>query len=466
MRRIADNIRLLIVMCVCVVSVAGMPSFAIKNKKAEPDIQITEPQKVVYVSKISFEDVLKKAKEHSYDLKISDYDVLIAHQGIRGAKSEYFPKLNFVAGTEYTKNYRDIRDTTVMSLGDAFINPYTRYQSMLGIMVSYNLFDFGIRGENLKMSKEEKEIKTLETEQKLQELNLTLLDTYSKILITTKQIELYKQILELEENNQQLQKRLFNVKEISKMDLNAANIKVADAKSKISELKSIRQESLSWLSFYTGEQYDAENLQVANLKKDNFDVLSFKDYSKSIVWRIHERNILKKEHELNIAKRTNLPRINVYGRYYLYGSNHNSYNEALKGIEPSNFSVGASLNAPLFDGFKNNANIKKTELELKQLYVERDKAVAQLMARLAAMRSNLIYLEEQLEEDNKAYDELSDKEKSVARLLAKKMISPIEANDTKIESLNKKIDIEKNSITHTAITKGIEILSEADVTNK
>ena len=464
MRRIADNIKLLIVLVFCAIFVAHSPAFAIKNSK--PDIQISEPQNNVYVSKINFEEVLKKAKEHSYDLRISDYNILIAHQGIRGARSEYFPKLNFIAGTEYTKNYRDIRDTTVMSLGDAFINPYTRYQSMLGIMVSYNLFDFGIRGENLKLSKEEKDLKELETEQKLQELNLTLLDTYTKILITTKQIELNREILKLEENNLELQNRLLEAKEISKTDFNDINVKVADVKSRISDLKSIRSESLNWLSFYTGEQYDADNLQVENLKKDSFDVLSFKDYSKSIIWRIHEKNILKKEHELNIAKRTNLPRINVYGRYYLYGSNHNSYNEALKGIEPSNFSVGASLNTPLFDGFKNSANVKKTELELKQLYVERDKAIAQLMTRLASMRSNLIYLEEQLEENNKAYNELKDKEKSMARLLGKKMISPIEANETKIERLNKEIEIEKNRTTHLAIVRGIEILSEADSAGK
>ena len=53
-----------------------------------------------------------------------------------------------------------------MSIGDAFINPYTRFQSLLGVTVSYNLFDFGIRGGNLKAAKEDVKLKELETKEK------------------------------------------------------------------------------------------------------------------------------------------------------------------------------------------------------------------------------------------------------------------------------------------------------------
>ena len=48
---------------------------------------------------------------HSYDLQIADFQILISKQDVRGARSEYFPKLGFNAGTEYTKNFRDTKDT-------------------------------------------------------------------------------------------------------------------------------------------------------------------------------------------------------------------------------------------------------------------------------------------------------------------------------------------------------------------
>ena len=374
-------------------------------------------------------------------------------------KSEYFPKLNFGGGLEYTKNFRDIGDSTIMSIGDAFINPYTRFQSMLGITVAYNLFDFGVRGGNLKHAKEDVELKELETKQKYQDMSLTLLDTYTKILVTSKQIEINKEILALEEKNLQMKERLFKAKEISKIELNDEKVKVKQIKNRISDLSSIRQESLNWLSFYTGENYDSAKLKTNDLKKPKFDATEVTDYTKSIVWKIHEKNIKKKELELYIVKRNNYPKINAYGRYYLYGSDYSNFGKGL-GVEPSNFSIGASLNMPVFDGFKNRANIEKTTLELKQMHLERDKAIAELATKLATMRSNLLYLEEQISENNQMQEELMSKEKSVHKLVSKRLLSPIEENDVKIEILNQKIEFDKNNITHIAIEKGMQILTE------
>lgn len=435
-----------------------VPAFAVKDVDTNT-VDLAGKKQEVYVTSISFDDVLKKAKEHSYDLQIADYNVLISKQSVRGAKSEYFPKLHLGGGIEYTKNYRDVSDTTIMSIADAFINPYTRFQSMLGITVAYNLFDFGVRGGNLKLAKEDVELKELETKRQLQEMNLTLLDTYAKILVMSKQIEINKEILTLEEKNLELKERLYKAKEISKTELNDEKVKVKQIKSKIADLKSIRQESINWLSFYTGENYDSENLKASDIKKPKFDVTEFKDYTKSIVWKIHEKNIKKKELELYVVKRNNYPKLNAYGRYYLYGSDYSNWGKSM-GIEPSNFSVGASLSMPIFDGFKNSANIEKTKLELKQMHVERDKAIAQLMTKLATMRSNLIFLDEQIYENNQVINELTEKEKSVHKLVSKKLVSPIEENDAKIELLNQEIEYEKNNIARIAITKGIQILTE------
>ena len=448
--------KLLILLIVCMFITSGVPALALDEQNS---VVLAQEKNSPLVTRINFEDVLAKAKEHAYDLKIADYEVLISKQEVRGARSEYFPKFNFNAGMEYTRNFRDIKESTVMSIGEAFINPYTRFQSILGITVVYNVFDFGVRGGNLKVAKEEVKAKELETLQKLQEMNLTLLDTYTKILVTTKQIELNKEILALQEKDLALNERLYNAKEISRTEYNDAKVAVQTTKGKIADLKNIKAESVNWLSFYTGEEYDLENLKVDDLKKSNFDVLEFQDYTKSIIWKVHETNIKKKELELKVAKRNNYPKINAYGRYYLYGADQTNYGESL-GIEPSNLTVGASLNMPLFDGFRNSALIERTALELKQLQVERDKAIAQLMARLATMRANLMYLDEQLDANEKAVAELTDKEKSMRRLASKKLVSPIEEDETRIELLNSQIEIEKNSITHTALTRGIQILTE------
>ena len=458
----ANYIKYLVISLLAGVLILSSPAHALKDKKQKTPKKAVVQEKVEQpklVGRISFEDVLKRAKEHSYDLQIADYNVLIAKQDIRGARSEYFPKLNFMAGTEYTRNFRDINDTTIMSVGDAFINPYTRFQSVMGIVLSYNLFDFGARKNKLQIAKEDTALRELEVQQELQEMSLTLLDSYTKILITTKQIEHNEEILALEEKTLEMKERLFNAKEISKTEYNDAKASVAKTKAKISDLKYIREDALNWLSFYTGDKYDANTLKIDELKKTDFDVLAFQDYTRSVIWKMHEKNIKKKELELSIAKKNYLPKVNAYGRYYMYASDHSNYGKAL-GIEPSNMTFGASLSMPVFDGFQNSALVQKTELELKQLHIERNKAIAEFMTRLASMRSNLVYLDEQVNENAKALNELSDKEKSIHRLASKKVASPLDENEAKIELLNQQIELEKNSITQIAITRGIQILTE------
>lgn len=429
-----------------------------QNKKSEIILN-RDPNKKL-ITKISFDDVLLKAKDHAYDLQIGEYNVLIAKQGIQGARSEYFPKLAAMAGMEYTKNFRDVNESTVMSIGEAFINPYTRFQSVLGVTLSYNVFDFGVRGGNMKIAKEDVVVKELENAQKLQELNLTLVDTYAKILMTQRQIKLNEEILALQKTNLGYKKRLFDAKEISKTELNDEEVKVAEVEKRLYELHQILVESVNWLQFYTGEEYDIVALKTADIPKPSFDVMAGNDYTKSVTWKFYSEQLKKKELELKVTQRMNYPKVNAYGRYYLYGSNYSNFGKALGDIEPSNFTVGANVTMMLFDGMKNRANIHKTALEYKQLQVERDKAIAQLMTRLATMRSNLMYLDKQIEDNNKIIDELADKELSVRRLVSKKLASPIEENEAKIKLLEQHIEYEKNSITELAIQRGIQILTQ------
>ena len=429
-------------------------------QKLKGTIKLNKQANKKLITKISFDDVLLKAKDHAYDLQIGEYNVLIAKQGVKGARAEYFPKLVASVGTEYTKNYRDVKETTVMSIGEAFINPYTRFQSVMGVTLSYNLFDFGVRGGNLKIAKKDVTIQELQNEQKLQELNLTLVDTYAKILMTRKQIDINREILELSKINLGYKKRLFEAKEISKTELNDEEVRVAEVEKRLHELKQMFIESVNWLQFYTGEQYDIEGLKIADIKKPDFDVMSNSDYTKSITWRVYDEQLKKKELELKVVQRMNYPKVNAYGRYYMYGSDHSSYPRSFKDIGPSNLTFGANVSMMLFDGLKNRANIHKTALEYKQLQVEREQAIAQLMTRLSIMRSNLIYLDKQIDDTNKMIDELTDKELSVKRLVAKKLATPIDENEAKIKLLEQHIELEKNSITELAIQRGIQILTQ------
>lgn len=421
------------------------------------------PEKT-YVSEISFDSVLDKAKKHSYDLKIADFDILISKTGIMNARSEYMPKLNLGLGTEYTKSLRD-DGLSVVSIGDSFINPYTRFQSIIGLTLNYNLFDFGVRRGNLDIAKQDTELKKLLEIEQIQELTLNLIDSYSKIFITRKQIQIYNEILDIQKQNLEMSNRLFAAKEISKTELNDRVVSVADTEKKIFELKKIMAESLNWLEFYTGENYDINNLNLDEMKNPKIDLDETTDYTKTITWKIYEKEIKKKELELKVAKRNYLPKVNAYGRYYIYGADETNYGDSFGDIRPSSFTVGGSVNMALFDGMKNYSNVQKASLELRQMQVKRDKAIAQWLTRLAALRGNMIYMNEQIECNEKILNELTEKDKSLNRLVSKRIISPIERNDSKIQLLEQKTNYENNRATATAIMLGIQALTTYEGTS-
>ncbi len=440
----------------------NLASFAIEESKPENPsnnvITIDENKKLV-TGKISFDEILKQAKKHSYDIQIADFEMLISKQGIREARSEYFPKITAMAGTEYTKNFKDYAVTTPMVVGEAFINPFTRFQSIFGITMSYNIFDFGVRRDNLDIKKEDTAIKELLIKYQHQDLEMTLIDTYSRLLIAKKQIVLNEQILELEKANLKMSERLFEAKELSKTELNAQRVKVEVIERKLSELRSIAVESINWIGFYTGENYSLEDIEVVEFKKPNFNPLEFSDYTKTIIWQIHEKELKKKELELQIAKKAYLPKVNAYSRYYLYGSDHSSYRDTMSDVSPSNWTVGGNVLMPVFDGFKTSANVQKASLALKEQMIKRDKAIAEFMTKLSVMRSNLFYLEEQTETSKKILTELKDKENSVQRLANKQLISPLELNMAKIELLEQQIEYEKNASTAVGTLKAIQTLT-------
>ena len=216
---------------------------------------------------ITYDEILKQAKTQSYDIQIADFDIFIAKQGVRTARSEYFPKINASIGTEYNKNFKDITSSAMSVVGDTFVNPYTRYQSLMGITLTYNVFDFGVRKSKMDIAKEDIQIKELLEKEQFQELELTIIDTYTKLYLLKKQIEINEKILELAKKNLEYKTRLYNAKEISKIDLEDQKIEVKKYEQKLLELQSLAQESLNWITFYTKQEYQLDNLIVKELKK-------------------------------------------------------------------------------------------------------------------------------------------------------------------------------------------------------
>lgn len=419
----------------------------------------TTVENKVYSQTIEFNDVITKAIEHSYDLKIADFNILSVSQDIRGARSEYFPKIYFSASTEYNKNFQDNVQTPTTYVGDTFINPYTRYQSVLGFTLAYNLFDFGVRKGNLDIAKEDTETQKLLQKQQLQELKLNIIDIYTRLCSLSKQLEYTDKIIELSKNNLEMSQRLFNAKELSKSELNEQIAEVKKYEFRLNDILASYEEYLTLLSFYTNDSYSSKDVKISEIATPSFNPFEFEDYDKTLVFDIYEKILNKKKLELKVAKRNYLPKMNLYSRYYLYGSDVRSYIDTNKDIEPSNWSIGASLNMPVFDGMKNSSIVQKARYEYEKAFVEKEKALAELKKRISTMRSNLYYVEKQIDNSEVIVSELSEKDKNTKKMLSKRLVSPIEANIATIELFKEQIELEKNKTLRIALLKGIEELT-------
>lgn len=81
-------------------------------------------------------------------------------------------------------------------------------------------------------------------------------------------------------------------------------------------------------------------------------------------------------------------------------------------------------------------------MELEQVQLERDREIANLEMKISNMRSNYMYLEEQIKENENIISGLGENQKIYERKAAK-LITHIEKNNAKIEFLNQKMEEKK-----------------------
>lgn len=103
---------------------------------------------------IDWSTTLNQIIENSYDLQLSKVDIDISKANILGARSEYFPKIYMYAYNEYNKALGEGFNQTTY-IGNEIIYGDNIYQNALALGLNYNLWDFGIRGDNLKIAKKD-----------------------------------------------------------------------------------------------------------------------------------------------------------------------------------------------------------------------------------------------------------------------------------------------------------------------
>ena len=428
-------------------------AFAVEDVKTAENV--TDKNELI------FDNVIKKSIENSYDIQMADFDILIAKYGINEAKAEYMPRIGLSVGTEYNKSFKDSQLASI-TVGDTFINPYTRYQTMGGITLNYNLFDFGVRSSMLKMAKEDVTFKTLMEKDDARKVQMTVIDLYGRLYILYEQIKLKKDILALEESSLHMKKRLYRAKEISLIELKEQSAKVEKTKKDLTGLYGLLEENLAGLSFFTCEDYDAKKVVVHEMTPTDYEYSENVDFQNLTIAKIYDSAHKKKEFELFAAKRTNYPKINLYTKYYMYGSDRDNYGGTFSDFGASNWAIGASASMVPFDGGKNRSKVKKLELELKKIEIEKKKSIAEIKKQIYTLGANLNANNHQLTASNEMVKDLSEKESATEKMCTNRLISPVELNNAKVMLLEEKIENLKYKTFVVAIKRSLEVLTNTN----
>ena len=405
-------------------------------------------------------ELMGKARAHAYEVQMAGMERGIRGQERRIERSEYYPRINLYVGSEYTHNMREGRMGAVTTVGEMFINPYTRYQTLLGITMSYNVYDFGVRRGRMEMAKRSEEIGEIAEREGLRAVYVKVIEKYSGIVLLKREIEIKEGIVEQIERKLAMKRRLNGAGEISSIEIKEEEIELAGERKELLEMEERMEGECEELSYYIGERYEVGRLSDEEMRAEREKEIEVgeEDYERSEVNQIYGKEIARKEAEIAVLRRSRYPKLVAYGRYYMYGSDRNNYGGSLGDIGLSNYTIGGSLSMPIFDGMRNREEIRKAEMEKRRLEIEREKAVEEYRRRVEGLVRELRYERERIAQSEEQMKRIEERKKMKERLREKSEIDGIAIVEEEIARLERARELIREEVSEYAIRKTLEIM--------
>ena len=430
---------------------------------------------------LTYRDTLKKAIDNSFDIKISTIDIDISKAELKSAKADLYPTIFTQVNSEYNNGLGNTQN--VNYVGNTVVSSYTQYRNLAILGLSYNLFDFGAKGQKVKIAKKDIEQKKVMVALQEKDLTLKVLDLYTKILQYNNEIKTKTQILSVYEEMFRAKERLFKAGTADRISVMDEAVKLARTQDDIQSSKLELKKALTDLSSFTFQKYDPNNLEVldfddlnidpnfinvsnnnllkAEVKQEEID-LTF-DPENTLESKYYDYEITKKKTELELYKRQRLPSFKFYTNYLFYGQDPSRYSSAYNDLKQASVAVGISGTYTFFDGFKNKASKEKSTLEIKKIQLEKAKKLTELQTEYEkSFESYQAYIEELTIKKN-LLNKVKDKLAAVDRMHKNGFIERNELLKTKAELLNQEFELQKNIVIISSKIKELQVMTGARV---
>ena len=291
-------------------------------------------------------------------------------------------------------------------------------------------------------------------------MKLKIVGIYTELLLISRELEAKRELLDLYKDLALTKERLYLAGTIPKTDVVDEALRVVRMVDAIESLSLRLKKSLEDLSFYTGEQYETENIHMNNLPDERRTKVRFAA-EQLPEFKIYELEIEKKTAELEILKNERYPRFDFYSSYVWYGKDGSNYEQSVDDMESTNYVIGVSGTISLFEGFKTGSRIQKAKLEIERLRLEKEKGIAEVMNRHKKIEETERSLATELRNRQEIVAKVEENLSMVKRLAEQKAVEYADLLNRKIELLNDKWEITRTKITRRSALLELQIFSEA-----
>jgi outer membrane protein TolC len=319
-------------------------------------------QKDSLLQQATLENVVQYALVHQPLLKQSAIDEQITEQQIKSKLSEWYPQVNF--NYNFQHNFQ-LQETT---FGGNTIKIGTENTSALQFTATQNLFDRDVLLASRTADDVRDAIKQNTTNSRI-DVAVNAIKAFYDVLATTQQIKVSAETITRLERSLKDATAQYNVGVADKTDYKRATIALNNARASKAANENLLQAKLEYLKtvigYPTGSDLNIIYDSLAMEKEIYTDTLQSIDYTKRIEYQQLTTQKKLQEANLKYNKWSYIPTLSAFGAYNM-GYQNNSFTKIYNKSFPNSY-AGLSLEFPIFQGFKRNANIKQAELEVTRV---------------------------------------------------------------------------------------------------
>ncbi len=316
-------------------------------------------------TELNYPQLVELAKQNSKELQIKKYDIKIQEYALERSFSKYYPTLNMSYNGEYYEDKQNSYST--QSIGDTVLGGETMYKNSVSLNLNYTLFDFGKRTQEVGIQQDAVKIKQNRYCQKLHEIKQQILQHYEKAYKSELQYRYNSSILQLKRQLFKDLQRLQRAGEYAKKDLALKALDIMNLQDKLYQQEQKFTEHMFALREVTGHKLqtdiDAIWLKKPGIGSDTFEL----PFEKTPQAKAVNKEITRVRSKLEINEISNYPTVSLYGNYYLYGSDPDSYRTSYENVQSNSWKVGIRIGIKLFEGFRYNSEKKRLQAQVQKL---------------------------------------------------------------------------------------------------